>query len=94
MHIFVFDIVNSSDIFDFSIYADDTCLMISSERNIYDKTLEQELTKVMDWFHNNQLLVNIKKTGYLFHGPFSKKVYIKGEHNLDEIHSITPLFFN
>ena len=33
--LFINDIVNSSDIFDFSIYADDTCLMISSELNIY-----------------------------------------------------------
>ena len=52
--------------------------MISSERNIYDKTLEQELTKVMDWFHNNQLLVNVKKQDTYFMVHFLRKFISKG----------------
>ena len=38
--LFINDIVNSSSIFDFAIYADDTCLMIGLKRSEFDETAQ------------------------------------------------------
>ena len=59
--LFINDIVNSSSIFDFAMYADDTCFMIGLNRSEYDETVKNELNKVMEWFRVNQLLVNVNK---------------------------------
>ena len=64
--LFMNDIVSSSKVFEFSIYADDTCLGISIVNGKYNDTIKFELKKVMDWFNDNQLLVNVSKTDYLF----------------------------
>ena len=90
--LFMNDIVNSSNVLDFSIYADDTCLMINVEKNEYDETIKIELHKVFEWFHCNQLLINVDKTGYLFFGPNPHKMYIKGEYDLSDLHSVAPQF--
>ena len=90
--LFINDIVNSSEIFDFSIYADDTCLIIGICRNDYNDRIKTELQKVMAWFNCNDLLVNVDKTDYLHLGPNYSKVYIKGEHDLTELHSVAPLY--
>ena len=88
--LFVNDIIHSSKVFDFSIYADDTCLIIGLDRVQYDDTLKLELQKVMEWFTANDLLVNVSKTDYLFLGPNYHKNYIKGEHDMSEIHKVAP----
>ncbi len=90
--LFINDIVNSSEVFDFSIYADDMALSIGIERREYNKTIKHELQKVMDWFTCNDLLVNVNKTDYLHFGPNYGKVYIKGEHDLSELYEIAPYF--
>ena len=89
--LFMNDIVHSSSIFDFSIYADDTCLIIGIERSVYDDTIKNELNNVVDWFNSNELLLNIDKTDYLNFGPHYNKVYIiKGEYNMAELHAVAP----
>ena len=46
----------------------------------------------MAWFNCNDLLVNVNKTDYLHFGPNYNKVYIKGEHDLSELHLVAPLY--
>ena len=77
--LFMNDIINSSKIFDFSIYADDTCLILAIEKSKYNEVMRTELNKVIDWFSSNDLLLNITKTDYLNFGPHYNKVYTKGE---------------
>lgn len=91
--LFINDIVNSSELFDFSIYADDTCMIIGISRNHYNEEIKVELEKVMAWFNCNDLLVNVSKTDYLHFGPNFNKVYIKGEYDLTELHSVAPQYF-
>ena len=90
--LFMNDIVHSSKIFDFSMFADDTCLILGIERSMYDETMKTELDNVVDWFNSNELLLNINKTDYLLFGPHHNKVYIKGEYDLSELHEATPEF--
>ena len=44
------DITNSSKTFDFFIYADDTYLILSIERELYNEAMKKELHNVVDWF--------------------------------------------
>ena len=90
--LFTNDIVNATNKLKFSIYADDTCLIISVERDDYDQLLRQELNKVLDWFSANKLLLNINKTEYTFFGPHYPKIYEKGEFDLTEFHKTVPRF--
>ncbi len=86
------DIVHSSKLFHYSIYADDTCLNIGIDVNQYDETVKCELEKVVDWFNSNELQLNITKTEYLQFRPFNHKVYIKGEFDLSDLHNTAPQF--
>ena len=90
--IFVNDIIQSSSTLDFSTYADDTCLILNIKREMYDETISRELSNVMIWFSCNELLLNINKTDYLNFGPHYPRQYIKGEHDLRELHDTVPLF--
>ena len=90
--IFMNDIIKSSDMFDFSMYADDTCLILGIDRAKYDITMKNELEKVVDWFSSNELLLNITKTDYLHFGPHYNRCYIRGEYDLTEIHNVAPQY--
>ena len=78
--------------FDFSMYADDTCLILGIDRAKYDITMKNELEKVVDWFSSNELLLNITKTDYLHFGPHYNRCYIRGEYDLAELHNIAPQY--
>ena len=88
--LFINDITNCSNKFHFSIYADDTCLILGIECQDYDEIMTAELHKVVDWFSSNELLLNFSKTDYLHFGPHYNLVYEKGENDLAELHEITP----
>ena len=90
--LFMNDITKSSDVFDFSIYADDTCLILGIKVTAYDETMKHELRNVIDWFSCNELLLNFSKTDYLHFGPHYNKIYEKGEFDLSELQSITPQY--
>ena len=90
--IFMNDIIKSSSVFDFSMYADDTCLVLGIEKSKYDDTMNVELKKVVDWFCCNDLMLNVKKTEYLNFGPHYNKCYIKGEYDMTELHQTAPLY--
>ena len=86
------DIIQSSSIFEFSMYADDTCLSICTSENAYKQTLHNEIDKVNEWFNCNELLLNIDKTDYLMFGPNYHINRIKGEHDMTEAHDNLPHF--
>ena len=60
--IYVNDLLSSSSLFSFSVFADDTSLLLKSCRDVYHYTFITELNKVMDWFKLNKLLLNYKKS--------------------------------
>ena len=72
--IYINDIVNSSTKFDFSMFADDTSLILKTANEEYDYTMKQELLGVMKWFDNNLLLLNVDKTKYLYFGPYNNSI--------------------
>ena len=43
----------------------------------YDETIKSELHKVLEWFHCNQLLTNVDKTGYSFLAPIHIKITLR-----------------
>ena len=90
--IFTNDISESTNKLKFSIFADDTCLIVAVDRSSYDDLLKCEMQKVIDWFSSNKLLLNIDKTEYVFFGPHYPFNYIKGEHDLTELHETGPLY--
>ena len=87
--IYINDLRNASNILSFSIFADDTSLLLSSERDLYNETFITELKKVMDWFTSNKLLLNYSKSQYMFFGPLYptkyEKVFI-----LNDLYEVCP----
>ena len=68
--IYVNDIVNSSNLLKFSLFADDTVVLYSHKNfTTLVSTINQELQMLNDWFTKcNKLFLNFKKTKYvLFH---------------------------
>ena len=90
--LFMNDITQCSQIFDFSIYADDTCLILGIRSECYSETMKSELQNVVDWFSSNELLLNFGKTDYLNFGPHYRKVYEKGECDMTDLHATAPQY--
>ncbi len=75
--IYINDIISSSKLFDFIIYADDTTLSTTLDIIIKDTNnsdpesiTNKELQNINDWLKNNKLSVNITKCKYIiFHTP-------------------------
>ncbi len=71
------DIVSSSKLFDFIMYADDTTLLTTLEIIVKDTNnsdpesiINKELQDINDWLKSNKLSVNITKCKYMiFHTP-------------------------
>ena len=90
--LFMNDIIHSSDVFEFSIYADDTCLILGINSKQYNESMKVELKNIVDWCCCNELLLNFDKTDYLLFWPHFNKCYEKGEIDLTDMHSALPLF--
>jgi hypothetical protein len=76
--IYVNDIQNSSDFFQFIKYADDTTLLnIISVDNVVDitETINKELIKVHKWLCANKLSLNLKKTKFMVFYNQGKKLH-------------------
>ena len=56
--IYVNNLFSSSSLFSFSVFADDTSLLLKSCIDVYHNSFITELNKVMDWFKLNRLLLN------------------------------------
>ncbi len=75
--IYINDIVSSSKLFDFIIYADNTTLSTTLEIIIKDTNnsdpesiINKELQNINDWLKSNKLSINIAKCKYMiFHSP-------------------------
>ena len=64
--IFINDIVNSSSILHFNLFADDTSLYLESNNmNDLYMTMNLELENVSNWILANKLSINVEKTVYL-----------------------------
>ena len=61
--IYINDIINSSQLFTYSLFADDTCLLYS-HKNIHTlmQSVNTEICKLFAWFCSNKLLLNTGKT--------------------------------
>ncbi len=78
--IYINDIAQASNLFDFIIYADDTLLTTPFEiiykngnKITFQNILNHELTNINDWLKLNKLSLKIKKTKYIiFHTPKKK----------------------
>ena len=67
--LYVNDIVNTSSVLDFVLFADDTTILYSHE-DLASKidVVNNELKEVTNWFKANRLSVNAKKTNYMLLG--------------------------
>ena len=64
--IYINDIVNSSTVLDFVLFADDTNIVLShTNLNELIRTFNAELTKTSSWFKCNKLSLNISKTNFM-----------------------------
>ena len=64
--IYINDIILASNIFKFTLFADDTCLF--SQKNdlkSLESSTNKELTKISDWLIANKLSLNISKSNFL-----------------------------
>ena len=69
-NIFLNDLVGSSSIAKFVLYADDTTILFhDSNINKLMQTANDEMNKIYNWLICNKLLLNFKKTNYIIFGP-------------------------
>ena len=80
--LYINDIILSSKICKFTLFADDTSLFYSHKnKNEGSKILNEELAKIAEWLAANKLSLNVKKSKLLI---FSNK-HSKRNINSDEI---------
>ena len=64
--IYINDIINSSPVLNFIIFADDTSVFLSHKNlDILTNLLISELSKISTWFKCNKLSLNISKTNFI-----------------------------
>ena len=83
--VFINDLVNSSNKFQFLMYADDTTIYFSLDefpREIREIAVNHELEKVNTWLKLNKLSINVNKTKCMF---FNKRRHVS---------DVTPLQFS
>ena len=69
--------MHSSSKFIFTIYADDTSLLLTdTSLNSLHQNLEQELILIISWLESNNLNLNLNKTNYILFQNRSRKYYI------------------
>ena len=81
--LYINDIIYSSSILKFILFADDTTLSYS-HKDLASKMelINQELKKVGTWFKANKLSINIKKTNYMIMGTPQKTFRFSSETNI------------
>ncbi len=82
--IYINDIINCSDIFNFILFADDTNLFYSYDNFAQlQNTVNNELSKLSEWFRANKLSLNVVKTHYMLFGYKPIPKTLKLNINLD-----------
>ena len=72
--IYINDIPNSSDLINFQLFADDTCLFYSHKNlNILEKTFNEELIRINDWLLANKLSLNVDKSNTILFRPKNQR---------------------
>ena len=65
--IYINDILQCSDKFEFVQFADDTCLFLKNKNKTgLHESANNELSKVSDWLVSNELSLNIAKSNFLY----------------------------
>ena len=65
--IYINDIINSSKLFNFTLFADDTSLYYSCKNtNNLENVVNTELAKISDWLSANRLSLNVAKSKLLY----------------------------
>ena len=73
--IYINDIVNCSNILQFTQFADDTCIFYSAKPDpSIENTLNNELKKVSKWPTTNKLSLNVDKSSYLNFSPNNREI--------------------
>ena len=64
--LYINDIGSSSNILNFQLFADDTCVFYShKERHVLENTINKELKNVHEWLIANKLSLNVQKSNVL-----------------------------
>lgn len=73
--IYINDIINSSQLFTYSLFADDTCLL-SHHKDMHNLILSanNEVHNIFKWFCCNKLLLNASKTQYVVFRSRGKRI--------------------
>ena len=80
--IYINDVINSSKLLTFSLFADDTVVLYSNKNvSLLISTMNKELKKLDDWFKCNKLFLNFNKTKYIIFRSKNKKI----PHDIDPI---------
>ena len=87
--IYINDLPSSSSLFSFSTFVDDTSLLLKSCRDVHHNSFITELNKVMNWFKLIKLLLNYKKSHYIFFGPHYPIQY-NPEFLLQDLYEVCP----
>ena len=84
--LYINDIVYSSDVLNFVMFADDTNLFLSNS-NLTDliTKINEELSKISMWLKLNKLSLNIKKTHYMLFHVRQKKLIITSRLKLTQM---------
>ena len=73
--IYINDSINSSSVFDFHLFADDSNLFYSDkDLQHLEETVNQELDEINTWLCENKLSLNIDKTHFVLFHPYQKKL--------------------
>ena len=74
--IYINDFINSSSVFDFHLFADDSNLFYSHrDLQHLEETVNRELCEINAWLSANKLSLNIYKTHFVMFHPYEKKNY-------------------
>ena len=55
-YITISPLMHSSKLFNFSIYADETCIILAVEKNKHYEVMKTELASTVDWFSSDKLM--------------------------------------
>ena len=75
VQIYINDFINSSSIFDFHLFADDSNLFYSAKDSQHlEETVNRELGEINTWLCANKPSLNIDKTHFVIFHPYQNKV--------------------
>jgi retron-type reverse transcriptase len=76
--IYINDICESSEIFKFFLFADDTNLLYADkDLKMLETVVNAELKKVCEWLAINKLTLNISKSNFVIFQPYQKSLHFQ-----------------